>query len=68
MDGGVVVFHGSIETQYTWNFLKVLSLRQKMRDLWVLLTWFCLHFEHLANSDQLSYVGLHLVGLCYLVG
>ena len=45
-----------------------------MRDLYVSLTCFCLHFVvfivsfyTLANSDQFSYVGLHLVGL-YLVG
>ena len=44
-----------------------------MRDLLVLLTCFCLYYSRvysgvksIANSGQLSYVGLHLVGLPFV--
>ena len=29
MDGGAVVFYGSIETQYTWHFLKSIKFKVK---------------------------------------
>ena len=43
VDKGMAVSYGIIGTRCIWNFEKILSLRWGMRDLWVLLMWFCLH-------------------------
>ena len=51
----MAVFYVLIGTQCNWNFeKKILRLMWKTRELYVSFTWFCLHFEHSAKSDQLS--------------